>query len=138
MTQKEKLQKAILVLDSFENKSDLFYNDIKNLMDETEWKVVNSFLKAHNNNALIISVNQITKRDKLELTALRDEFVSRIKSIEQEEYSTNLADKANKSQIYHNRHSTIIAYLALFISILATTPLPQKFYDWVCSLFGRF
>ncbi|MCM1301910.1 MAG: hypothetical protein NC226_09330 [Bacteroides cellulosilyticus] len=138
MTQKEKLQKAILVLDSFENKSDLFYNDIKTLMDETEWQVVNSFLKANNKKALIISANQITKRDKLELTALRDEFVSRIKSIDQEEYSTTLADKANESQIYHNRHSTIIAYLALFISILATTPLPQKFYDWVCSLFGRF
>lgn len=105
-------------------------------MDETEWKLVYSFLSTNNGRALIISTDQVTKRDKFELAALRNKCTMEIKRIEQAEYSEYLADKANKSQIYHNRHATIVAYLALFISILATTRLPQKLYDWACGLFG--
>ena len=138
MTQKEILQKSILVLDSLGDKSDLFYRDIQNLMDEIKWKEVYSFLSANSGRALIVNVNQITKRDKFEFAALRNKWASQINRIEQEEYSETLADKANKSQIYHNRHTTIVAYLALLVSILATTQLPQKFYDWMRGLFSGF
>lgn len=69
---------------------------------------------------------------------VRERIFKLIENIEKTEYIADLKVKESKSNIFTNRHTVIVSYLALVISILATTPLPKDLYKWIGRLiFGE-
>lgn len=134
---KELYQNVLLVLDNLPQKGVIFErkDGVKLLGNPILWEESHKWI-SHNVPHRIIfpgSTNlSVQKPEGIEI--VRKRLVDEIEKIDREEYAKELQIKESQSNIRSNRHSVIVAYIALFISILATTPLPERLYKWIAGL----
>ena len=134
---KELYQNVLLILDNLPQKGVIFErkDGVKLLGNSILWEEAHKWI-SHNVSHRIIfpgpSSLSVQKPEGIEI--VRQRLVDEIERIEKEEYVKALQIKESQSNIRSNRHSVIVAYVALVISILATTPLPERLYRWIAGL----
>ena len=134
---KELFKNVILVLDNLPQKGIIFErkDGVKLLGNPILWDETHKWISNNISHRVIFpgtSTLSVQKPEGIEI--IRQHLVDHIEKIEKDEYAVELQIKESKSNIRSNRHSVIVAYIALFISILATTPLPERLYKWIAGL----
>ena len=134
---KELYQNAILVLDNLPQKGVIFErkDGIKLLGNSILWDETHKWISQNVSHRIIFpgtSSLSVQKPEGIEI--IRQRLIKAIAEIEREKYVAELQIKESTSNIRSNRHSVIVAYIALVISILATTPLPERLYKWIEGL----
>lgn len=134
---KELYRNVILILDNLPQKGIIYErkDGVKLLGNSILWDEAHKWI-SHNVSHRIIfpgtSTLSVQKPEGIEI--VRQRLINAIAEIEREEYVAELQIKESKSNIRSNHHSVIVAYIALVISILATTPLPERLYKWIAGL----
>ena len=134
---KELYQNVILILDNLPQKGIIYErkDGVKLLGNSILWDEAHKWISHNVSHRIILpgtSTLSVQKPEGIEI--IRQRLINAIAEIEREEYVAQLQIKESKSNIRSNRHSVIVAYIALVISILATTPLPERLYKWIAGL----
>lgn len=137
MKNKDLYKNVIRVLDELPQDRTVFEykNGVKLLGNSVLWDEVYKWISENVSHRIILpGSSELTLHKPEDVKAIRQDLVEMIEDIEEGEEDAELQRQERKSNIQSNRHSVIIAYIALVISILATTPLPERLYKWIAEL----
>lgn len=134
---KELYQNVILILDNLPDKGVIFHREqgVKLLGNSAVWDETHKWISHNVSHRIILpGVSDLSVQNTDGVKIIRQRLSEQIKTIEQTEYASTLQIKESESNLRTNRHTVVVAYISLVISILATTPLPARLYRWIAEL----
>lgn len=134
---KELYQNVILILDNLPDKGVIFHREqgVKLLGNSALWNEAHKWISHNVSHRIILPGTSDLSVQSLEgVKVIKQRLLDELKAIEKDEYVNQLHIKESKSNIRANNHGIIVAYISLIVSILATTPLPERLYRWIAEL----